>query len=41
MLRITIDDNPWALTVQLEGTLAGPSLRVLEECWQGTLALAR
>jgi anti-anti-sigma regulatory factor len=41
MLRITIHDNPRALTVQLERRLAGPSLRVLEECWQGTLARRR
>jgi anti-anti-sigma regulatory factor len=41
MLRITIHDNPRALTVQLEGRLAGPSLRVLEESWQGTLARRR
>ena len=41
MLRITIHDNPRALTVQLERRLAGPSLRVLEECWQSTLARRR
>ena len=38
MLRITVHDHPPALTFQLEGSLAGPWLRVLEECWQGTLA---
>ena len=38
MLRITVHDHPRALTFQLEGSLAGPWLRVLEECWQDTLA---
>jgi ABC-type transporter Mla MlaB component len=38
MLRITVHDNPRALTFQLEGSVAGPWLRELEECWQGTLA---
>jgi ABC-type transporter Mla MlaB component len=38
MLRITVHDNQRALTFQLEGRLAGPWLRVLEECWQNTLA---
>ena len=37
MLRITIHDNLQALTFQLEGRLAGPWLRELEECWQSTL----
>jgi hypothetical protein len=41
MLRITVHDSPRALTFQLEGSLAGPWLRVLEECWQGTLARPR
>ncbi len=41
MLRITVSDNPRALTFQLEGKLAGPWLRVLEECWQNTLASQR
>jgi hypothetical protein len=36
MLRITIHDNPESLTVQLEGRLAGPWVRELEVCWQGT-----
>ena len=39
MLRITVHDNPRALTFQLEGRLVGPWLRELEECWQSTLAL--
>ena len=34
MLRITVHDHPRTLTFQLEGSLAGPWLRVLEECWQ-------
>ena len=41
MLRITVHDNPRALTFQLEGSLAGPWLRELEECWQSTLARQR
>jgi hypothetical protein len=38
MLRITVHDKPRVLTFQLEGRLAGPWLRELEECWQSTLA---
>jgi len=38
MLRITVHDEPQALTFQLEGRLAGPWLRELERCWQSTLA---
>jgi hypothetical protein len=38
MLRITIHDKPRVLTFRLEGRLAGPGLRELQECWQGTLA---
>jgi len=38
MLRITVHDNPRSLTFQLEGRLAGPWLRELEECWQNALA---
>ena len=41
MLRITVHEHPRALTFQLEGSLAGPWLGVLEECWQGTLARGR
>jgi anti-anti-sigma regulatory factor len=41
MLRITVHDRPQALTFQLEGSLAGPWLPVLEECWQSTLARQR
>ncbi len=38
MLRITVHDNPRSRTFQLEGSLAGPWLRELEECWQNALA---
>ena len=41
MLRITVHDNPQALTFELEGRLAGPWLRELEACWQSTLAHQR
>jgi ABC-type transporter Mla MlaB component len=41
MLRITLQDEPGAVTFQLEGRLAGPSVRVLEDCWQTTLAAQR
>jgi hypothetical protein len=38
MLRITVHESPPALTFQVEGRLAGPGVRVLEECWQKALA---
>ncbi len=41
MLRITVHDNPQALTFELEGRLTGPWLRELEACWQSTLAHQR
>jgi ABC-type transporter Mla MlaB component len=41
MLRITVHDKPGGLTFQLEGRLAGPSVRVLEECWRSALARQR
>ena len=41
MLRITVHENPQALTFQLEGKLAGPWLPELEECWKSTLAHQR
>ena len=41
MLRITVHYKTGALTFQLEGELAGPSVRVLEECWQSALASQR
>ena len=41
MLRITVHDNPRSLTVQLEGRLAGPSVRGPGDCWRSTLASQR
>ena len=41
MLRITIHDEPEALTFQFEGRLAGPWVREAEECRQRTLASLR
>ena len=41
MLRITVHDEQGSLTFQLEGRLAGPWVRVLEECWPGALARQR
>ena len=38
MLRITVQDKPRILTFRLEGRLAGPWLRELEECWQSSRA---
>ena len=38
MLRITVHDKPEALMFQLEGRLAGPWVRELDECWRATLA---
>ena len=38
MLRITIHEEPHDLTLRLEGRLAGPSVRVLEESWQSTVS---
>jgi len=41
MLRVTIHDAPPTLTFRLEGRLAGPWVRELEECWRGALASRR
>lgn len=41
MLRITVHDEPQALTFQLEGRLAGPWLPELARCWQSTLTHQR
>ncbi len=41
MLRITLRKNRDALTFQLEGRLAAPWLRELEECWQRALVCRR
>ena len=38
MLRITVHNNPGFLTFQLEGKLAGPWVRELEDCCQKELA---
>ena len=38
MLRITVIDKPSGLIFQLEGRLAGPWVRVFEECWQSATA---
>jgi anti-anti-sigma regulatory factor len=38
MLRVTVHDNPESLTFRLEGRLAGPWVREVEECRQRTLA---
>lgn len=38
MLRITVHDAAPVMTLRLEGQLAGPWVRVLEECWQNALA---
>jgi ABC-type transporter Mla MlaB component len=37
VVRITVHDNLESLTFQLEGTLAGPWVRELEECRRRTL----
>jgi ABC-type transporter Mla MlaB component len=41
MLRITVHDKPRDLTFRLEGSLAGPWLRELQECWRTTLGSRR
>src|SRR2546421_1325268 len=41
MLRITIHDARPTLTFRLEGRLAGPWVRELENCWQSTLLSQR
>jgi hypothetical protein len=38
MMRITVHDEPRAVTFRLEGRLAGAWVRELEECWRGALA---
>ncbi len=38
MLRITVHNKPQVLTFQVEGKLAGPLVRELEECWRMVLA---
>jgi hypothetical protein len=41
MLRITVQNAPGILTFRLEGRLAGPWVRELEECCRGALANQR
>lgn len=41
MLRITVHDEPRAITFQLEGELAAPFVPELEKCWQKTLTNER
>ena len=38
MLRITKNENPQVLTLQLEGRLEGPWVEVLMECWRDAVA---
>jgi anti-anti-sigma regulatory factor len=38
MLRITTHDKPESLTFQLEGKLAGPWVKLLEDCWRNARA---
>jgi len=38
MLRITVHDQPEALTFQLEGRLGREGVEALEECWQSAVA---
>ena len=37
MLRITVHYDSGALTFELQGRVAVPSLQALEECWRTTL----
>jgi hypothetical protein len=37
MLRITVSNEPEALTFQLEGRLMGPWVQELEHCWRSTM----
>lgn len=37
MLRITVHDDPNALTFKLEGSLTGAWTQELQMCWQDTL----
>ncbi len=41
MLRITVHDDPQALTFQLEGSLAGEWVHELQKCLQDTLSSQR
>src|SRR5438477_2831576 len=41
MLRITVHKKPRSLTFQLEGSLTGRWVAVMEECWQSIPACER
>ena len=41
MLRITVHKNSQTPRLQLEGRLAGPWVRELDECWKRTFASER
>jgi hypothetical protein len=41
MLRITVHDAGRTLTFRLEGRLAGPWVRELEECWRAAVISER
>ncbi len=41
MLRVTVHKEPRSLTFQLEGSLAGCWVAVMEECWQSIPACER
>lgn len=38
MLRITVEEQHGWATIHLEGTLCGPWVEELRQCWWGTLA---
>jgi anti-anti-sigma regulatory factor len=38
MLRITIDEKPDAVVLRLEGSLIGPWVKNVEECWKNVFA---
>jgi len=40
-MRITVHEQPAVITLRLEGSLAGPRVRGLDECLQTTLASVR
>ncbi|HMK23763.1 MAG TPA: STAS domain-containing protein [Terriglobales bacterium] len=38
MLRITIDEKPDTVVLRLEGSLIGPWVKDVEECWRNVFA---
>lgn len=38
MLRITIDESPDTVVLRLEGSLIGPWVKDVEECWRNVFA---